>query len=249
MALLFFNSFKLVLVGGKIGYYCAWITWVVLSFCDSSLFTEKKKNCFARACRPGTNKTSSSLYTTFEHDNMYFNCNITTKMCVRTSHCFRPRLTHNRACRARSQNKICQYNTRVKIAPEDFLVRSFTGLVAHLLHCKMTTHLCLLRSKTATFNVLRNSRATAALFAAPNVNSGSSSRFSLPSSHSQLLSRRWLSSADIELPPAPTSLHSHTPIEGAKGRIIYTETDEAPALATVSRRCFVCVLPCDFSSS
>lgn len=33
---------------------------------------------------------------------------------------------------------------------------------------------------------------------------------------------------------APTSSHPHTPLPGAQGSIIYTETDEAPALATYS---------------
>lgn len=33
---------------------------------------------------------------------------------------------------------------------------------------------------------------------------------------------------------APTSSHHHTPLDNAQGSIIYTETDEAPALATYS---------------
>ena len=43
---------------------------------------------------------------------------------------------------------------------------------------------------------------------------------------------RWMSSVDV--PPPPTSNHEHTPLSGAQGSIIYTETDEAPALATYS---------------
>uniref|UniRef100_A0A7S2KDV6 Isocitrate dehydrogenase (NADP(+)) n=1 Tax=Leptocylindrus danicus TaxID=163516 RepID=A0A7S2KDV6_9STRA len=134
----------------------------------------------------------------------------------------------------------------------------------------MTYHLRLLRSKTAANSVLRNSRAPAALFAAPNVNLGARNRsFSTPStisglslpvgrSSQLLISRRWMetSSGGVEVPPAPTSLHAHTPIEGAKGRIIYTETDEAPALATYSLLpvfskfgglADIDVVPCDIS--
>ena len=43
---------------------------------------------------------------------------------------------------------------------------------------------------------------------------------------------RHLSTLDI--PPPPTSHHPHKAMPGAKGTIIYTETDEAPALATYS---------------
>lgn len=34
------------------------------------------------------------------------------------------------------------------------------------------------------------------------------------------------------LPEPPTSNHLHSPVPGAQGSILYTETDEAPALAT-----------------
>jgi hypothetical protein len=36
------------------------------------------------------------------------------------------------------------------------------------------------------------------------------------------------------IPAPPSSNHRHTPLPNAKGSIIYTETDEAPALATYS---------------
>ena len=36
------------------------------------------------------------------------------------------------------------------------------------------------------------------------------------------------------VPQAPTSNHPHTPVPGATGQLVYTETDEAPALATFS---------------
>jgi hypothetical protein len=42
----------------------------------------------------------------------------------------------------------------------------------------------------------------------------------------------WMST--VAVPDAPTSNHVHSKLAGAKGRIIYTETDEAPALATYS---------------
>ena len=57
-------------------------------------------------------------------------------------------------------------------------------------------------------------------------------------------------------PAAPSSLHSYTPLEGAKGAIVYTETDEAPALATYSllpvfskfgKMADIDVIPCDIS--
>jgi isocitrate dehydrogenase len=44
---------------------------------------------------------------------------------------------------------------------------------------------------------------------------------------------QWFSTA-MEIPPPPTSNHPHKSLPGAKGMIIYTETDEAPALATYS---------------
>jgi hypothetical protein len=45
--------------------------------------------------------------------------------------------------------------------------------------------------------------------------------------------RCWMSTS-VKVPPPPTSNHKHTPLPGAQGSIIYTETDEAPALATYS---------------
>jgi hypothetical protein len=47
--------------------------------------------------------------------------------------------------------------------------------------------------------------------------------------------KAWLSStSSVTVPPPPTSNHPHHKLEGAEGMIIYTETDEAPALATYS---------------
>ncbi len=40
--------------------------------------------------------------------------------------------------------------------------------------------------------------------------------------------------SDLSVPKPPTSIHPHTPLGDAKGSLIYTETDEAPALATFS---------------
>ena len=69
-----------------------------------------------------------------------------------------------------------------------------------------------------------------------------------------LLRRRF--SASVDVPPAPTSNHPHAKLSGAKGKIIYTETDEAPALATYSLYPAVAkigalaeidVIPCDIS--
>ena len=38
----------------------------------------------------------------------------------------------------------------------------------------------------------------------------------------------------LQTPLPPTSTHEHTPLANANGSLIYTETDEAPALATFS---------------
>jgi len=66
-------------------------------------------------------------------------------------------------------------------------------------------------------------------------------------------------SADsLEIPPAPTSNHPHTKLPNAQASIIYTETDEAPALATYSlfpvvkkigALAHIDVIPCDISVS
>jgi len=63
-------------------------------------------------------------------------------------------------------------------------------------------------------------------------------------------------SSDLSIPAAPTSTHPSTPIPNAKGSLIYTETDEAPALATFSllpiltkfgALADVAIVPCDIS--
>jgi isocitrate dehydrogenase len=65
-----------------------------------------------------------------------------------------------------------------------------------------------------------------------------------------------MSTTSIEVPPPPTSHHVHTPVPNAQGSIIYTETDEAPALATYSLYPVVSkigslakidIIPCDIS--
>jgi monomeric isocitrate dehydrogenase len=46
----------------------------------------------------------------------------------------------------------------------------------------------------------------------------------------------------------PTSSHAHVPLPSATGSLIYTETDEAPALATysllpiLSKVCILCII-------
>eukprot|EP00561_Arcocellulus_cornucervis_P013549 CAMPEP_0185799880 /NCGR_PEP_ID=MMETSP1322-20130828/566_1 /TAXON_ID=265543 /ORGANISM="Minutocellus polymorphus, Strain RCC2270" /LENGTH=830 /DNA_ID=CAMNT_0028495483 /DNA_START=96 /DNA_END=2588 /DNA_ORIENTATION=- len=71
---------------------------------------------------------------------------------------------------------------------------------------------------------------------------------------SSLRSARYFSS--VEIPDPPTSNHHHLPNGDAKGSLIYTETDEAPALATFSllpilskfgALADVDVVPCDIS--
>lgn len=65
---------------------------------------------------------------------------------------------------------------------------------------------------------------------------------------------RSFSSVDMSAPP--TSSHPHVPLSGANGSLIYTETDEAPALATYSLLPIIAkfgsiasvdVVPCDIS--
>ena len=62
--------------------------------------------------------------------------------------------------------------------------------------------------------------------------------------------------SSLECPDPPTSNHSHKPLHNAHGSIIYTETDEAPALATfsllpiltkIASLSSVDVIPCDIS--
>jgi hypothetical protein len=47
-------------------------------------------------------------------------------------------------------------------------------------------------------------------------------------------SPRFFASVNVAIPKAPTSNHPHTPLPNATASIVYTETDEAPALATYS---------------
>jgi isocitrate dehydrogenase len=66
----------------------------------------------------------------------------------------------------------------------------------------------------------------------------------------------WMSTEDLNIPPPPTSHHPHKSLPGAQGKIIYTETDEAPALATYSlypavnkigSLAGIDIIPCDIS--
>jgi len=63
-------------------------------------------------------------------------------------------------------------------------------------------------------------------------------------------------SSSVAIPPPPTSHHKHVPMPDAKGSIVYTETDEAPALATFSLYPVIAkfsalsdvdIVPCDIS--
>jgi len=62
----------------------------------------------------------------------------------------------------------------------------------------------------------------------------------------------------VEIPAPPTSNHAHTKLPNAQASIIYTETDEAPALATYSlypvvnkigALADIDIIPCDISVS
>ena len=57
---------------------------------------------------------------------------------------------------------------------------------------------------------------------------------SLPSPMTSLGSLGCSLFSTLPTPPPPTSNHCHDPISNPQGSIIYTETDEAPALATFS---------------
>ena len=63
-------------------------------------------------------------------------------------------------------------------------------------------------------------------------------------------------SASVAVPDPPTSHHRHYPLPQARGSIVYTETDEAPALATYSlypviskfsSMANIDIVPCDIS--
>lgn len=89
--------------------------------------------------------------------------------------------------------------------------------------------------RLSTVSFLRKAAATAATVATPRTVTGVVSTIRLPLAgtvlHSHFFSTE---SSFIEVPPPPTSNHKHTPLPGAKNSLIYTETDEAPALATYS---------------
>jgi len=97
-----------------------------------------------------------------------------------------------------------------------------------------------------------------------SISTRAASSLSLPSNHTTRRSRinpatasscRALSS-DVSMPEAPTSTHPFQPIPSANSSLIYTETDEAPALATFSllpiltkfgALADVTIVPCDIS--
>ena len=83
---------------------------------------------------------------------------------------------------------------------------------------------------------------------------GCSTRLQIPAISTACADQR--SGFSTAVPDPPTSNHPHKPLPGAKGFIIYTETDEAPALATFSLLPIltkiaglsnVDVIPCDIS--
>ncbi len=83
-------------------------------------------------------------------------------------------------------------------------------------------------------------------------------RRTLAASRMSYSSSMALRSDDLGIPPAPTSNHPHTALPDAQASIIYTETDEAPALATYSlfpvvnkigALADIDIVPCDISVS
>lgn len=90
--------------------------------------------------------------------------------------------------------------------------------------------------------------------------SSSGGSWSIGQNHHNRPTCCWMSTAvpgdDLNIPPPPTSHHPHKTLPNARGSIIYTETDEAPALATYSLYPAVSkigalagidVVPCDIS--
>lgn len=80
----------------------------------------------------------------------------------------------------------------------------------------------------------RSPNKKASLRLSYNYYAASSSVFPRTQQHAAESTTRLFSSASLNIPPPPTSNHvHHTLVPNASGgSIIYTETDEAPALAT-----------------
>jgi hypothetical protein len=76
-------------------------------------------------------------------------------------------------------------------------------------------------------------RAAVSAFTSHAARSTNAARFAAQSRRMPLFAQQfWMST--VTVPDAPTSNHAHSKLAGAQGSIIYTETDEAPALATYS---------------
>ena len=145
---------------------------------------------------------------------------------------FHALLTRSSSCR--SSNDRFSFTKKEKKIRQIFLVRPI--IIIGCLHSTAITVLLLfLFLFTRFFKMIVRRAAVAALQRTSGPNAFRSTTF--PRSTTPLLAttttqRFWMSTVDV--PPAPTSNHPHKPLPGAKGSIIYTETDEAPALATYS---------------
>lgn len=107
------------------------------------------------------------------------------------------------------------------------------------LHHSFTTMMMIRRAATRTAlsarSVASRSRMAPAASHLRSVYSAESLSSSTAFSNTSLQKKAWLStSSAVSMPSPPTSNHPHHKFEGAEGMIIYTETDEAPALATYS---------------
>jgi len=96
-----------------------------------------------------------------------------------------------------------------------------------------------------TMLLLRGARSAALLSRGAHCYSSSISRINSASNYRAVASLlHWnqnkaspsscLFSTATSIPDPPSSNHFHKPLADAKGSVIYTETDEAPALATYS---------------
>jgi len=109
------------------------------------------------------------------------------------------------------------------------------------------------RTATTATALLRRNAARVVLPGSSASSAASMAWMPLPPPSSAAATARF---STVPVPDPPTSNHGHSDIPNAKGRIVYTETDEAPALATYSLypvvRKFsamsdVDVVPCDIS--
>jgi hypothetical protein len=102
--------------------------------------------------------------------------------------------------------------------------------------CRSADHHTHRRKHKSLSTMMLCPRVAVAAFTSRATRSSNAVRFANLNRNSRLMagsdSRSWFSTATV--PEPPTSNHAHTKLASPQGKIIYTETDEAPALATYS---------------